>query len=428
VDLPACLGGAPPERARAVPDGIKVDACKQCPLDLRCPGVPPPLIDIPGLRHEMRPPRHWFPLPAPTRTLVLCPVVTDALYGATFFSLARALAGLGAQVDLVSPWAIHADISPAFAERQPKDQPASGNEVEKLVADGAVDRYDLIVTPDLQTARTLIVNRRMRDGARLAATDFHMLWGMDEWTRDLCAPGQRAEEGGWWPSEQVVLHSAFPGYVRLYARYGIPMRQVVWQPYALDAASFAVAQPATEGSSIISAGYHLRDLDTLLAAALRLGADVHPIDLYAPGQGPQGHRHIQFRGTMPSSDFCPAVGRSRFMVVPLAEDPHKAAGITAMATAIMCGRPIVATATTASRDYVLDGVNGLLVPAGDPQAMADAIERLDTDPALLAALAAGARAAATKLTTATWAGALLHGSRAYAAEHWMWTKWRPLQD
>src|SRR5206468_13018935 len=63
------------------------------------------------------------------------------------------------------------------------------------------------------------------------------------------------------------------------------------------------------------------------------------------------------------------------------------------------GRPIVATATPASRDYVTEGVNGLLVPPGDPQAMAAAIERLDTHPELLAALAAGARAAAATFTT-----------------------------
>ena len=112
------------------------------------------------------------------------------------------------------------------------------------------------------------------------------------------------------------------------------------------------------------------------------------------------------------------------MVVPLLDDPNNAAGITALVTAIVCGRPIVATATAGARDYVVDGVNGLLVPPRDPQAMADAIERLDRDPELLAALAAGARAAAPMYTTEAWARALVHGSRTFDAAHWMWTKWR----
>ena len=69
-------------------------------------------------------------------------------------------------------------------------------------------------------------------------------------------------------------------------------------------------------------------------------------------------------------------------------------------------------------------MNGLLVPPRDPQAVADAIERLDRDPELLAALADGARAAAPMYTTEVWARALVHGSRTFDAAHWMWTKWR----
>ncbi|MFI5365355.1 MAG: glycosyltransferase [Candidatus Binatia bacterium] len=423
LDLPACLGGPPPEHGRARPDGVKVDACRQCPIDARCSGVPKPLMTTPGLREEIQPPRHWLAMPEHARVLVLCPVVSDRLYGATFFSLARWLTRLGAHVDVVTPWATHADIPSSFPELQRMGRPEGASEVENCMSEGPVDRYDLIVTPDPKVTHPLVVNRCLPDGTRLAVTDFHILGGMDKWVRDLRAPARRAEEGGWWPSDQIVLYSACPGYAPLYTRYGVPMRQVAWQPYALDPGSFPVELPATEGTSIISAGHHRRDLDTLLSAAARLGPDVHPIDLFAPGQAPQVPPQIRFHGTVATSDFCSAVGRSRFMVVPLLEDPYNAAGITAMVTAIMCGRPVVATATAASRDYVTDGVNGLLVPPGDPQGMAEAIERLDTDTALLTTLAAGARDAAGTLTTEAWARALLHGSRTYDAEHWMWTKW-----
>ncbi len=221
-----------------------------------------------------------------------------------------------------------------------------------------------------------------------------------------------------------MLYSGFPGYAPLYTRYGVPMRQVAWQPYALDPTCFPVELPATEGTTILSAGHHRRDLDTLLLAAARLGPAVHPIDLFAPGDVPRVPRQIRFRGTVSPAVFCPEVGRSRFMIVPLLDDPHNAAGITAMVTAIMCGRPLVVTASPGSRDYVSDGVNGLLVPPGDPPAMAEAIERLDTDRALLAKLAAGARDAAATFTTEAWARALVHGSRTYDAEHWRWTRWR----
>ncbi|MEO8603960.1 MAG: glycosyltransferase family 4 protein [bacterium] len=423
LDLPACLGGPPPTHAQAPSHGAKREACASCVVDAQCAGVATPLLDIAGLAADVRPLPHWSPLAAAPRVLVLCPVVTDVLYGATFFSLARQLAQRGARVDLVSPWALHADIDAAFSERQPLDRPQGASAVEQFVADGAVDAYDLIVTPDLHSAHALIVGRRLRPETRLAATDFHMLWGMDDWVRDLCPAGRRPEEGGWWPSEQVVIYSAFPGYARLYTRYGVPLRQVVWQPYGLDPAAFPAALPPGDGEAIISAGRHLRDLDTLLRAAAALPAAVHPIDLFAEAELAHVPPHIRFRGTVPSAVFCPEVGHSRFMLVPLQEDPHKAAGITAMATAILCGRPLVASATAAARDYVVDGVNGLLVPPGDCDALRDAIVRLDTDAALLAQLAAGARAAALQLGTAGWAERLLHGSRTHAIDAWTWDHW-----
>ena len=426
VDLPPCLGGPPPGDGARPPSGAgaKVEACRRCPIDETCAGVPPPLLAMPGLRAAIAPPPHWMPIPDRARIAVVCPRAFDTIYGATFFSLAHCLLRLGARVDVVTPWEIHTDISPSFSGTQRMGEPADRSAVAAFMIDAPVEHYDVVITPDPKVTRPLVVSGRLRPHTRLAITDFHMLGGIDEWVRDLCASDRRAEEGGWWPSAQVMLYSGFPGYGRLYTRYGVPMHQVAWQPYAVDPAHFVMERPATDGTTIISAGHHRRDLDTLLAAAARLGQDIHPIELFASDAVSDVPSQVRFRGTVPPEVFCPEVGHSRFMVVPLLDDPHNAAGITALVTAIVCGRPIVATATPGARDYVVDGVNGLLVPPRDPQAMADAIERLDRDPELLAALAAGARAAAALYTTEAWARALVHGSRTFDAAHWMWTKWR----
>jgi glycosyltransferase involved in cell wall biosynthesis len=50
--------------------------------------------------------------------------------------------------------------------------------------------------------------------------------------------------------------------------------------------------------------------------------------------------------------------------------------------AAACGRPIVTTDTPGCRDICVDGVNGLLVPPGDQQALERAIGRLVHDPDL----------------------------------------------
>lgn len=54
----------------------------------------------------------------------------------------------------------------------------------------------------------------------------------------------------------------------------------------------------------------------------------------------------------------------------------------ALLEATACGLPIVTTDTPGCRDVVTHGVNGLLVPVKDAQAVADSLEQLITDPEL----------------------------------------------
>ncbi|SFF60788.1 Glycosyltransferase involved in cell wall bisynthesis [Fontimonas thermophila] len=56
------------------------------------------------------------------------------------------------------------------------------------------------------------------------------------------------------------------------------------------------------------------------------------------------------------------------------------------------GLPVVATTASSVVEIIEDGVSGLLVPPDDAQALAAAIRRLRDEPALWAALSAGARA------------------------------------
>ena len=48
--------------------------------------------------------------------------------------------------------------------------------------------------------------------------------------------------------------------------------------------------------------------------------------------------------------------------------------------AAACGKPIITTDVPGCRDVVTNGLNGLLVPARDPQAIARAIKDLIVDP------------------------------------------------
>jgi glycosyltransferase involved in cell wall biosynthesis len=55
---------------------------------------------------------------------------------------------------------------------------------------------------------------------------------------------------------------------------------------------------------------------------------------------------------------------------------------TVVCEAMNCGRPVVATAVDGTPEIVRDGQTGLLVPPGDPSALADALARVLDDAAL----------------------------------------------
>jgi phosphatidylinositol alpha-1,6-mannosyltransferase len=54
-----------------------------------------------------------------------------------------------------------------------------------------------------------------------------------------------------------------------------------------------------------------------------------------------------------------------------------------------CGKPVITSASSGCRDAVIDGGTGLLVPAGDPDALAEALESILTYPALAKSLGNG---------------------------------------
>jgi glycosyltransferase involved in cell wall biosynthesis len=78
--------------------------------------------------------------------------------------------------------------------------------------------------------------------------------------------------------------------------------------------------------------------------------------------------------------------------------------------AVACGTPLVTADTPAARELLRDGESALLVPPGDPEALAAALRRLAADPELAVALSEGGSAA----------------YRAKASEDVLGARWRDL--
>ena len=85
------------------------------------------------------------------------------------------------------------------------------------------------------------------------------------------------------------------------------------------------------------------------------------------------------RGGLSFSELRDAYDGARFVVVPI-EAVDYAAGVTTICEAMAMGKAIIATASPGIAEYVEDEVTGLVVPPGDSQSMARAIDKLWRSP------------------------------------------------
>ena len=143
-----------------------------------------------------------------------------------------------------------------------------------------------------------------------------------------------------------------------------------------------------------------------LGDALEALARVPGVELLVLGDGPERaalERHTVELGLSERVRFLGAGQREDVLVLFRAVDgalltsawenlPHT------LLEALSVGTPVIATAVGGIPEVVVDGENGLLVPAHDVDAIAGAIERLAADDTLRASLAASARPSVEELS------------------------------
>jgi alpha-maltose-1-phosphate synthase len=97
---------------------------------------------------------------------------------------------------------------------------------------------------------------------------------------------------------------------------------------------------------------------------------------------------VFFLGLVSMPEVSALLSQATVFALPTLREPYGIAFLDAMA----CGVPCVGTRVEAVSEIVRDGETGLLVPPGDPVALAAALERLLGDPALARAMGARGRA------------------------------------
>jgi glycosyltransferase involved in cell wall biosynthesis len=186
-------------------------------------------------------------------------------------------------------------------------------------------------------------------------------------------------------------------------RQGVPRRKVEVLHNGIDLGRFPYCGPAACGpAAVVARLVPEKDIATLLRAAAILVKRQPGFRLVIAGDGPgRGElealaaelrlgESVRFVGVI--HDVAGLLSTVRLFVLPSLTEGISLTLLESMAR----GLPVVATAVGGNPE-VVDNETGLLVPAGDPSALADAVERLWTDAGLCVEMGCSGRRRAERL-------------------------------
>src|SRR5215217_2220789 len=223
----------------------------------------------------------------------------------------------------------------------------------------------------------------------------HTLTGRGPRERFLRTVGGTAElVAGRRAAAVITLTERLAAAVR---RSGVPAHRVHVVPSGMRAAAFA--PPAAGGRGVLYVGrlHRQKGVDTLVRAVPLLPPEV-PVTL--AGDGPERAAleklaarlgvadRVRVTGFLPHRQVPELLAGAAVAVLP---SRYEELG-TALVEAMAAGRPVVASAVGGIPELVRDGVDGLLIPPGQPAALATAVRAVLADPQLAARLGGHGRA------------------------------------
>ena len=276
-----------------------------------------------------------------------------------------------------------------------------------LIHAGRVRRLVRDLRPDLLHAMHLTSY-----GYLAARSDMHptltSVWGTDI----LEAPD-------WSPFHRYLTRAALSGADHVTAtglrlanatlRYTPERKPVTVVPYGVDVARFQppARNGARPGDVVVGAVARLsieKGLDVLLEAVALLTKEGLPLRVVLAGDGPQRARlealaerlglsaRVEFRGAVAHEDVPSVLAGLDIFAMPSRAEGFGVAALEAQAMEL----PVAGSRVHGIPDVVDDGRTGLLVPPGDVEALARAIERFARDAGLRAEMGRAGRAFVTE--------------------------------
>jgi glycosyltransferase involved in cell wall biosynthesis len=156
--------------------------------------------------------------------------------------------------------------------------------------------------------------------------------------------------------------------------WGVDAERVHVTPYYYTLSEEELAVSTERDGTVFAGGDSHRDYRPLIEAAREIDAPV----VLATGrlsedQRARAPRNVSAPGRVPHERFVDLMRRASAVVVPLESRDDRSAGEQTYLNAMVMGKPVIVVDSMGVREYVSDGETGLVVPPGDPGALAAAL-------------------------------------------------------
>jgi glycosyltransferase involved in cell wall biosynthesis len=192
----------------------------------------------------------------------------------------------------------------------------------------------------------------------------------------------------WMFKKATLVRCLTQSDAQIILRYGCPYKKIRVVPNAVDTNLFR-PQNGREENLIVWVGRFVpeKGLEYLIRAAKIITDNRKDVKFLLVGDGPLKtkiiklasdldiNKFIHFTGVLRREEVAKILGKATIFALPSLREGMPFAVLEAMS----CGIPVVGSDVIGVRDLIINGENGLLVPAKDPEALAKGILSLLSD-------------------------------------------------
>jgi len=155
------------------------------------------------------------------------------------------------------------------------------------------------------------------------------------------------------------------------AVWGMDRSRVVLTPYGHTLTEDELAARPSHDGGVFAGGNALRDYESLLEAVRGLQRPVTIATSLEVGERPA---NVQVVPVHPHSRFIDLMRDAQVVVVPFRAGIKRASGMDTYLSAMGLGNLVIVADCPGTRDYIEDGVTGIIVPPADPVALRTALD------------------------------------------------------